>query len=251
MKNNMHIQSFDERRDIIVLDSFEEAITFSANQFIEIAQKAINKKGKFFVALSGGNTPKAIYKKLSEPFYKEKIDWDSVHLFWSDERFVSHIHPESNFLMAFEAGLSSLPLNANNVHPIPTEGDPETCAKKYEELILKIIPDGKFDLIMLGMGDDGHTASLFPETHGLHPTEKLVISNFIPKKETWRITFSFTCINQAFNTSIYVLGKGKSNMVYQALYGNYAPDLIPIQSVGTLEHKALWILDQESSEKIK
>lgn len=246
----MKIKSFDERRDLIILNSLEDAITFSTNQFIEIAQKAIDAKGKFFVALSGGSTPIAIYKKLSEPAYKDKLDWSAVHVFWSDERFVSHIHPESNFLSAFQAGLSFLPLNAANVHPIPTEGNPETCAKQYEELILNLVPQGRFDLIMLGMGDDGHTASLFPETHALHVTEKLVVSNFVPQKNTWRITFTYLCINQAFHTSIYVLGKGKSNMVNLALNGTYTPDLIPIQSIGTLEHKALWILDQESSKKL-
>jgi 6-phosphogluconolactonase len=117
-------------------------------------------------------------------------------------------------------------------------------------LVEKILPNGVFDLVMLGMGEDGHTASLFPKTHGLHAEDRFVIANFIPQKNVWRMSLTFECINAARNIVIYVLGKSKASMVKQVLSGPYQPDDLPIQRVGTREHKALWVFDNAAAENL-
>jgi 6-phosphogluconolactonase len=240
------IESFDERRDIVIPGNEKETIQFSVEHFLKKANKAINQQGYFAVALSGGTTPKFIYQKLAETSAKV-IDWRRVLLFWGDERSVSHNHPDSNYHMAMEAGFKNLPLKSENIFPMPVMGDLEKEARDYEDLIKTKIPSGKFDLVMLGMGDDGHTASLFPATHGLHALNRLVVANYIPQKNTWRMTLTFNCINEADLACFYILGANKANMVEKVLMGPFTPDFLPAQGVGTSAHKALWILDKESS----
>lgn len=246
------IHSFDDRRDLIVPGDATETIRFCAKQFIVVGQKEISEKGFFAVALSGGSTPKAIYELLSTEEYRHKLDWPRVRLFWSDERCVPPTDKESNFRMAMDAGFASLPIPEKQIFRMPAESpDLESAAKAYEKLIYEYVPEGKFDLVMLGMGDDGHTASLFPKTHGLHPNTSLVITNFIPQKDAWRMTLTFECINQAKEIAIYVLGKSKAKMVKQVLNGPYEPDNYPIQSIGTRTHKALWIVDKDAASLVE
>ena len=244
------IESFDKRRDIIIPGNTEEAILFSAAQFLEIGREAIQERGIFCVALSGGHTPNAIYRELSKPSYQPALDWSKVLCFWSDERSVPPTDPESNFYTAMEAGLATLPLQPEHIFRMPAEQDIEENAVAYEQLVRQKIPSTRFDLMMLGMGEDGHTASLFPCTHGLHTRDRLVIANYIPQKQTWRMTVTYECIHMSRNICIYAFGAKKANMVATALSGPYNPDQFPIQRVGTPAHKALWILDTSSSEQL-
>jgi 6-phosphogluconolactonase len=239
------IQFFDERRDIAIPGDKEATIQFSVEHFIKVANESIEKKGMFAVALSGGSTPAAIFRLLASEENREKIDWSKVFLFWSDERAVRPEDKDSNYHMAMEAGFSSLPIKAENVFRMEAEDKIEENALKYENTILEKIPEGKFDLVMLGMGEDGHTASLFPQTHGLHAGNRLVVANYVPEKKCWRMTFTYKCINAAHHIVIYALGKAKAHMLEKALSEPYIPDMIPIQKVGTAENKALWILDAE------
>lgn len=248
-KNQM--QAYDERRDIAIPGDLPATIQYSVDQFLSIAATAIERKGVFTVALSGGSTPKAIYERLAAKENRKRIDWSKVQLFWSDERYVPHDHPESNYLMAMEAGFSKLPIPSQNIFPIPIIDEAwDESAKIYEELILMNIPSKQFDLVMLGMGEDGHTASLFPKTHGLHPNKRLVIANYIPQKDCWRITLTFDCINSAHHISIYALGKSKASMIKRVLNNPYDPDTLPVQRIGTDSHKALWILDKDAASLI-
>lgn len=241
------IQSFDERRDIIIPGDAQATIAFSVGHFIEIAQKSLSEKGHFSVALSGGSTPKAIYQGLlKDPRIKE-IDWQKVLFFFSDERSVPPDDPESNYHMAMEAGLKNLPISVKNIFRMQAASEIETHAKLYEQEILNHIAGKQFDLMMLGMGEDGHTASLFPKTHGLHATGKFAIANFVPSKNTWRMSLTFDCINESRNIAIYVIGKAKAATVKQVLEGPYEPDKYPVQRVGTTAHKALWVLDEEAA----
>lgn len=244
------IKAYDERRNIAIPGNHEKTIQFCVDQFLTYGNAAISEHGNFAVALSGGSTPKEIYQCLAKPEHRNKLDWSKVLLFWSDERCVPHDSPESNYRMAMENGFSKLPLLKENIFPIPTEGDPNANAQTYEDLIIKHVHSQSFDLMTLGMGEDGHTASLFPKTHGLHPNERLVIANFIPQMNAWRITLTFDCINASQHIAIYVLGKSKANMVKKALTDTYDPDNLPIQRVGTPSHKALWILDNDSAKEI-
>jgi 6-phosphogluconolactonase len=120
----------------------------------------------------------------------------------------------------------------------------EENALAYEKLIKEKVSSGEFDLIMLGMGDDGHTASLFPHTHGLHTDGRWVIANYVPQKKTWRMTFTFDCINKGKNICLYVMGSKKEDMLARVLDEPYDPDQFPVQRVGTPDHKAIWVMDE-------
>jgi len=247
---NEIIKSMDTRRDIAIPGNREETLHFSVEQIIKIANESIADHDYFSIALSGGSTPKAIFQALADPKNRDRIDWTKVKLYWSDERAVPHSNPESNFKMAMDAGFSSLPIPESQIFRMEAEKDVEHHAHHYESLIKSNIPDGKFDFVMLGMGEDGHTASLFPHTHGLHSDGKWVVGNFIPEKDVWRMTLTYECINRARNIVIYVLGTSKAPMVKQVFTGNYDPDQYPIQKVGTPESKALWVLDIDASKMI-
>lgn len=242
------IKSFDERRDLIIPGNKEETIQFCVDQFIQIGQQAIAKQGYFAVALSGGSTPHAIFAALSQEPYRSSLDWSKVLCFWSDERSVAPNHPDNNYYTAMQAGLSTLPIPSSQVFRMQAEKEIEEAALEYEELIQKHVPGNQFDLMMLGMGEDGHTASLFPLTHGLNSEGRIAIGNYVPQKSTWRMSLTFTCINRSKVICIYVLGKSKAEMVARALLSPYDPEHLPVQKVGTTTHKALWILDQEAAE---
>jgi 6-phosphogluconolactonase len=240
-------KTFDERRLYVIPGNAEETITYSANQFIQLGQSAIKERGKFYVALSGGSTPHAIYKKLSDPAYRHLLDWNQVVCFWSDERSVSPKDKESNFFNAMQSGLSLLAIPSDHIFRMQAEQEIEKNALDYESLIQKHVPQAVFDLMMLGMGEDGHTASLFPHTHGLHATDRLVTANYVPQQNTWRMSLTYDCIQRARQTCIYITGPKKQEIVAQVLLGSYEPDLYPVQKIGTINHPALWIMDEAAS----
>lgn len=240
------IKNLDEKQDIVVPGNQEATLAFCVDQFIDIANAAIEQQGYFSVALSGGSTPKAIYERLAKSEIRDRVNWSKVLIFWSDERSVKPSDDQSNYRMAMEA-LKNLPLKENQIFRMQAEDQIEMHAKAYEEVLLDKIPSKRFDLVMLGMGDDGHTASLFPKTHGLHPQSQLVIANYVPQLDTWRMTLTYKCINAAMYKNIYVLGTSKAQTVHKVLTAPFEPDLYPVQAVGTPEHRALWILDQAAA----
>jgi 6-phosphogluconolactonase len=239
--------SYDERRDIVTPGDLQASTLFSIQHFFTAAQEAIADHGYFAVALSGGNTPKAIYQQLADPINAKKIDWNLVKLFWSDERPVPPFHPDSNYKMAMEAGFGRLSIPSGQIYRMQAEGDIEQGALAYETLIKRTLKDARLDLVLLGVGNDGHTASLFPQTHGLHSDNRLVIANYIPQLNSWRMTLTFDCINAAQHIVLYVFGKSKTAIVKKVFNGEYQPDLFPVQRVGTSAHKALWVLDNEAA----
>lgn len=247
LEGNCLRRTFDERRDILIIGDREKTFAFCAEHFIETANKAIEDHGMFYVAISGGSTPKGIFKQLATPENRKRIPWKKVMLFWSDERSVPPDHPESNYQMAMEAGLANIGILKENIFRMVAEKDIQENAEAYDHLIKTKVPSGSFDLLMLGMGDDGHTASLFPHTHGLQSQDKLAVANFVPAHETWRMSLTYECINAAKNIVIYVIGKAKSQTLQAVLTGPYTPDDLPIQKVGTPEHRALWIVDKDAA----
>lgn len=240
------IKSVNGKKEYIVPGNKNETITFCADYFVSLYKKAIEDKGMFSVALSGGSTPKAIFTMLSQAPYRKQIDWTKVLVFWSDERSVPPTDPESNYKMAMDAGLKDLVLPKNTFR-MQAEKDIEDQAREYEKLIREKLKSSLFDLVMLGMGDDGHTASLFPGTKALDTKDRLVVANYIPEKSKWRMTFTFECINESQNICLYVLGKNKQQMVKKILLEDKD---YPAAHVGTLHHKALWILDNEAAALI-
>jgi len=243
------IQSVDSRRDLAKLNTEGEMVRYSVRHWISQANQAIAERGYFFVALSGGSTPKAIFQKLAQPEYRSEVDWSKVMLFWSDERCVPPTDLDSNYRMSMDAGFSSLPVLSENIFRLHGELDPQRAADNYQEIIEERVPGQKFDLVMLGMGGDGHTASLFPGTTGLQEKERLVIANYIPEKEAWRLSFTLRLINQARHIALYAMGAGKTVMLKRVLSKPETPPL-PSQLVGTESAKALWIVDNEAAQNL-
>lgn len=247
--NKQIFEPFDERRILAKPGNTEETLSFAVDHFIEIAKEAIVERNLFTVALSGGSTPKKIFQRLSKPPYKDAIDWTKVLVFWSDERAVPPTHPDSNYKMAMDSGFSSLPIPKEQIFRMHAEENIEENASKYEEEILKRVKSQSLDLVMLGMGDDGHTASLFPGTNGLDILNRLVIANYIPQKGCMRMTFTFTLINKAKHIALYVLGEDKAERV-QAVFTDET-NTFPSARVGTKETPALWILDDLASRLLR
>lgn len=239
---------WDDSKEVIIPGNKTATLTFCAEHFIRSASCAIHDHDAFFVALSGGSTPKALFELLTSAAYKDLVQWNKCHLFWSDERAVPCDHPDSNYHMAMQSGLSKMPIPASQIHRMPAEGDIEQAALAYEKTISSVLKRHPFDLIMLGLGEDGHTASLFPSTQALNVKDRLVAANHVPQHDCWRMTFTYPCINQARHIAIYVLGGSKKKIVTEVLFAKAAT--YPIQQVGTPTHKALWILDEDAAEGI-
>lgn len=240
--NDTHFSSWDDRRDIAHPGDQKQTLIFCVEHFINCAKEAIKTHGYFAVALSGGSTPKVLFEQLSKPPNSTEIDWTKVLLFWGDERSVPPTDSDSNFRMAMDAGLKSLSIPLEHVFRMEAEADIEENAQKYNQKIQEVLGNRPLDLIMLGMGEDGHTASLFPGTKALEETQTWVVANEVPQKKTWRMTLTYPCINRAKNIVIYVLGKSKQTMVGKIFLKNTKPPF-PISHVGTPQSKALWVVD--------
>jgi 6-phosphogluconolactonase len=238
---------FLDNAELVVPGDYDATLRYCVEHFINACREAIEDHGQFFVALSGGSTPKALYELLCRPEYSEEIEWDKVHLFWSDERSVPATSPDSNYHMAMKAGFDKVLLLPQHIHRMAAESDIEKNALHYEKTLRSFLNDTSFDLVMLGMGEDGHTASLFPDTEGLNIGGRWAIANYIPQKETWRMTLTFECINNASHTVFYVLGKSKAEMLAKVLT---SPPSLPCQFVGTPDHPALWIADEAAAALI-
>jgi len=240
--------ALDNRREAFIGESTEDAIDFACTHWIAKAISAIKNDGAFFVALSGGSTPKKLLQKLSSEPFASQVDWSKIYFFFSDERCVPPTNDQSNYKMAMDSGLSKLPIPKEHIFRLKGEIVPQQAAAEYELAIHDVVTLNTFHLVMLGMGDDGHTASLFPGTEALDVKDKLVAANFVPKVDMWRLTFTYPLINRAKEIAIYVLGDGKNEMVSNV----FSPggDQYPISKIGTPEHKALWILDNKSAQTL-
>jgi 6-phosphogluconolactonase len=242
------ITSWDERRDLALPGNEEETVAFAVEHWIHQAKRAIQQRGRFAVALSGGSTPKKIYERLAK--LETEVEWDKVWLFWSDERAVPPDHEESNYRMAMESGLRHLPIPLSQVFRMKAEKTIDNHAQDYEELIRRHLGKHCFDLVMLGLGEDGHTASLFPNTPALDVNDRLVVPNSVPQLKTERMTLTYPCIDQSFHAVFYVLGSSKSAIVPTVLNAAIL-SAYPASRVGTVEHKALWIVDHAAGVKLK
>lgn len=239
------IKDWDVRRKLIVPGDATETVAFAAAHFAHSAERAIQQHGRFAVALSGGSTPKAIFKELLAN-YKEEVDWSKVFLFWSDERAVGPDHPDSNYKMAMDHGFKQLPVPAAQIFRLKGEGDLQKNAEEYADLIKRKLDSRLFDLVMLGIGEDGHTASLFPKTSALEEHTKLVVANEVTEKKNMRLTLTMACINKSEQAVIYAMGESKQAIVPLVLQAAILSPF-PASNVGTAEHPALWVLDQAAA----
>lgn len=221
----------------------------AAELFVALAKPAIAEQGRFTVALSGGSTPKALYQLLAREPYANQIEWPHVHIFWGDERCVSPDHPDSNYRMAREAFLQYVPLLPENIHPMHGDIDPAQASAEYEQQLRIFFGNGlpAFNLVLLGMGDDGHTASLFPGTAAIHEQNRWVIGHYVEKLESWRLTLTPPVINAAAQITFLVAGKSKAERLRDVLKGPYQPDVLPSQIVKPTEGRLVWLVDEEAA----
>ncbi len=230
--------------ELVVPGDHMATLHYAADHIVNCCQEAIQDHGEFCIALSGGSTPKALFSLLTTD-YAQQIEWDRVHLFWSDERAVPPTNLESNFHMAMKAGFEKMLIPPHHIHRMMAEKEIEKHASLYEKTLRDILGDRSLDFVMLGMGEDGHTASLFPNTQALKAKGKLVVANYVPQKSTWRMTLTFEAINAATHIAFYVMGESKRKMLSHVLS---SPPSLPCQFVGTPANPALWIADEAASK---
>jgi len=221
----------------------------AAEQLIALAGTAVAEQGRCSIALSGGSTPKTLYELLATPLYAELVNWSQIHIFWGDERCVPPDHIDSCYRMAREALLDHVPLLPEHVHRIRGEIPPGQAAVQYEGILRQFFDDQmpRFDLILLGMGDDGHTASLFPGTQALYEESRWVIENHVEVKQMWRVTLTKTAINAAANVMFLVSGEGKAQRLREVLQGEQNPYHLPAQMIKPENGSLTWFVDQAAA----
>ncbi|MBI4469195.1 MAG: 6-phosphogluconolactonase [Acidobacteria bacterium] len=233
-----------------------EVSQIAARIFAERIEHAISTRGQFTVALSGGTTPKGLYHTLATAPYRSAIPWPSVHLFWGDERCRPPTHPESNYQMVKEALLVRIKVPAENIHRIPAELEyPQIAADSYEQLLRthpllggKSFP--KFDLVLLGLGEDGHTASLFPGSDVLNEKERWVSAPYVHKLSEHRITLTPSSINHATTVLFVVSGESKAHILKEVLESDYRPDQLPAQLIRAQLGQVHWVVDRAAASKL-
>jgi 6-phosphogluconolactonase len=237
-----------ERR---VLDSSDALFQAAASEFFLRAIDAVHANGRFTVALSGGSTPRGLYKLLAtDPAWRDQLPWARMHFFWGDERHVPPEHAESNFRMANETLLSVAPVPAANIHRIHGEATSAAdAASQYEDELMEVfgLTEGqvpRFDLILLGLGPEGHTASLFPGTRALLENHRLVVSNWVGKLFADRITLTVPVLNNPACVMFIVSGADKATALKAILEGPYEPDQLPAQLINPTNGRLVWLLDR-------
>lgn len=241
-------------REIIVCRDALELSRKAAAQFVDLAHHAIGAGGRFSVALSGGSTPKALYALLAQDEFSSRLDWPRIHLFWGDERCVAPQHADSNFRMVNEALLDKITIPAENIHRMAGEKKPEVAAAEYENdlgTFFKSTDLPRFDLILLGLGEDGHTASLFPGSAALHETQHWVSTVYAERLKAYRLTLTFPVINGAGQIMFLVSGASKRAIVKHLLGASGEPDSLPAAQVFPKNGKLTWLITADAAGDIE
>lgn len=240
-----------------VFPNAEAVALASAHLFADKVQQAVAARGIARIAISGGSTPQATFKLLAHPEqpFLATVPWDKLQLFWVDERCVPPDSPESNYGVCEDLLLSRVPVPQANVFPMEGELDPEEAASRYESTLRNVMKlegaeSPAFDLVVLGMGPDGHTASLFPETEALNEMGRLVVANHVPQKETWRITLTWPVINQGKEVAFEMEGTGKADILAEVLTGPRDPERLPSQLIRPANGKLLFLLDEDAAANL-
>lgn len=225
----------------------------AADLFLQTSQEAISKQGRFSVALSGGSTPQLMHELLAQPPYRETIQWENVHVFWGDERCVPPADPRNNATAAFDALLSLVPIPVEQIHPMSGVLPPAESAAEYAITLNTYFNNHhpRFDLVFLGMGDDGHTASLFPGTDVLEEKQAMVKSLFLAKQDMYRVTLTAPAINLAAKVVFLIAGGGKANVLKQVIEGDFDPTTLPSQLIKPSNGELYWLLDEAAGAQLQ
>ena len=247
--------------DLEVLPTAALAAEAAARRFVAAANDAIRARGTFVVALSGGSTPRSMYAHLAAEPDASGVNWSRVQVLWGDERCVPPDHAASNYRMAREALLDHVPIPAANVHRIRGEDDPAEAATVYERVIRDVLrtplgpprdaPGARIDLVLLGLGEDGHTASLFPGTAALHDTRCWVRAEHVQRLAMWRITLTPVIINAAAEVAFLVSGVAKAAILQQVLEGPRRPYELPAQLIAPTAGRVRWFVDAPAAAALR
>jgi 6-phosphogluconolactonase len=244
-----------------IYDNAKELAWAAAMRFASLAEQAVLERGRFTVALSGGSTPKAMFSILAGKPFADALPWQKIHFFWGDERCVPPEHPDSNYRMANETLLSKVAAPRENISRILAEDeDHDRAAANYSETIQQFFNPvatapgtaswPRFNLVFLGMGPDGHTASLFPGTMALQVEDRIAVANFVEKFQTYRITLTAKAINNAENVIFLIAGEDKAVALKEVLEGERQPETYPSQLIHPVNGELLWMLDETAAAEL-
>ena len=239
--------------DVQVFSSRAALTQAAADLVLTSAEEAVRERRRFVWGLSGGSTPEALYRALREPPYSNAMPWRATVVFWGDERWAPHDHPDSNQRMATDALLAHSPASDANVIPVPTESTtPDASAAAVEDALRRVFVDASVhpDLLLLGIGPDGHTASLFPGTSALEERERLFAANRVPQLDTWRITATLPLINASRRVVFLAQGQDKADAVRVALHPPDGGPPLPAALVAPHDGTLTWLLDEEAASRL-
>lgn len=243
--------------DLLVLPDSDALAYEAAKRVVEIAEEAVRCRGRFIAGLTGGSTPRRLYALLGTEPYCTRLPWRKTHLFWGDERAVPPEHPDSNFGMARATLLNSVPIPENQVHRMQAEqADLNAAASRYEAEIVRVFstqPSEQpptFDLILLGLGTDGHIASLFPHTQALQETRRWVTPNYIPELQVNRLTLTTPILNRAATILFLVSGVEKATVLQAVLESPPDPERLPAQRIRPMAGRIRWLVDQAAASRL-
>lgn len=226
--------------------------TEAAQLFVQASQHAIAQRGRFAVALTGGTSPEGLYRLLASSPYREQVQWEQVDIFWGDERWVPLDDERSNARMAHETLLSHVPVPQSQIFPMWADGvSPEEFAQQYEQTLRDHLnADGCFDLILLGMGADGHTASWFPHTKVLHEHSKWVAAYYLDAQDMYRITLTIPLVNRANQIAVIAYGNNKADALYEVLKGARNSEQYPAQLIDLSGDRVTWLVDEAAAARV-
>lgn len=234
---------------ILIHDDLEALSHAAAGLFVQHAWQAAAEQGRFSVALAGGGTPRRTYELLAQAPYRDRVPWPQVHVFWGDERCVPAADPRSNARMAREALLDHVPIPADQVHPVDGGAPPKQAAAQYEATLRRFFGDEppRLDLLLLGLGEDGHTASLFPHTPVLDERERWAAAVWPTGQDLARVTLTAPLLNQAAVVVFLVAGAGKAGVLRDVLEGLRDPRRLPAQLVAPQSGLVQWLVDEAAA----
>src|SRR5260221_1516096 len=251
--------------ELHVYKDAEQLSRAAAKWIADLIAETLKLRDRFTIALSGGSTPKLLHKILAAPPYKDQIDWSKVHIFWRGERVVPFEDDRNDAKMAYDTLLNFVPVPPSQIHVMRTDIEPEASAVEYEKILhqyFDAVPGSSgstgapatlpnsFDLVLLGMGDDGHTLSLFPGTDIVHEEKAWVKAFFLPAQNMYRITLTKTIVNRAAHIAFLTTGAGKAHALKEVLKGAYNPDLYPSQEIKPVNGELYWFVDEAAAAQL-
>jgi 6-phosphogluconolactonase len=244
------------RAELLIFPTLAELSQEAAKRFLSLSRDAAGARGRFAVAISGGSTPRELYALLARPRFRDDVPWRRVHVFWADERCVPPDHSDSNYRLAADTVLSRVPLPPENVHRMRgEEADPQVAAAEYADTLRDFFAAEEagalgFDLILLGMGEDGHTASLFPGSTALHEKTEPVAAPYVEKLRAHRLTLTPPVLNSARHVIFLVDGAEKADTLRRVLEGRHQPRELPSQIVRPTSGSLTWLVDEAAARRL-